>query len=357
MNRLALTALVACATSSLTLASESEEWLTLDKEIETLSTSLPQGGSGFVVSGWLRTSYVNSSDPFNSGVDVSGFFLDNARINFDGSVGNFDVHIALEGNENLGLYGIYRIPDGSGSVTPIDAWADWNITDTWWVRAGEFRAPTLSAALMNENQMIFWQKAVLADTWTTRDQGVMVGGAFEMIGLYAAIQNGSDDQVDDLAFTVRGDWDILGGGVPDTEGAYGAADGMGLNVGAAYYDDASITDGSAFFVDAGFTMGPFAAHAEMAANDDGLGVMLPAGTALGTTTYDIDASFLFAGTWEVAGRFQSMDDDDDTSIFDIALNKYMEGHDAKFLLQWSSASSDDADNEADLLILGMTVSV
>ena len=356
MNRFVISALAVTAASSLTFANESEEWLTLDKEIETLSTSLPQGGSGFAVSGWLRTSYLNASDPFDSGVDVSGFFLDNARINFDGSVGNFDVHVALEGNENFGAYGIYRIPDGAGSVYAIDAWADWNFTDTWYLRAGEFRAPFLKDALRDEHQMIFWQKTVMADTWSMRDQGVLVGGVFNMFGIWGAIQNGADDQVDELSFTLRGEWN-LNEGTPDTEGAYGAAEGMGLNVGAAYYDDGSVTDGSAYSIDGQFTMGPFYASAALVGNGDGLGTITPFGTELGMTSFDIDAAFLFAGMWEVAARYQSLDDSQDTSVIDIALNAYMEGHDAKFLVQYTTATSDDAVNEIHAIILGMTVSV
>ena len=357
MNRFVISGLAVLTASSLTFANESEEWLTLDKEIETLSTNLPQGGSGFAVSGWLRTSYMNASDPFASGVDVSGFFLDNVRVNFDGSVGNFDVHVALEGNENFGTYGIYRIPDGGGAMVALDAWGDWNFTDTWYMRAGQFRSPFLKDALRDENEMIFWQKTVMADTWSMRDQGVLVGGEFDMFGFWGSVQNGLDDQVDELAFTLRGEWNGFGNGVPQTEGAYGAADAMGLNVGAAYYDDGSITDANAWSIDGQFTMGPFYASAAIVGNGDGQGTILPAGIETGMTSWDLDAAFLFAGMWEVAGRYQALDDSNTTSIFDIALNAYMEGHDAKFLVQYTSATSDDAANEIDAIILGMTVSV
>ena len=353
MNKFFVKVLAVCGASALTTASESEEWLTLDKEIESLGASLRQAGTGLAVSGWLRTSYVNSSDPFSGGDDISGFFIDNARVDFDGSVGNFDVHIALEGNENNGFYGFYRIPDHAGDAVVLDAYADWSFSDVWSLRAGQFRAPFLREAWMDENEMIFWQKSVMADLWSVRDQGVMVGGSFGMIGLWGAVQNGGDD----LAFSLRGDWDILGSGVPDTEGARGAASGTSLSAGIAYYDDASVTDGNAFALDAAFSMGPFAAQGSLVANGDGLGVTAPAATSLGTDTWDLDASFLFAESWEVAARYQSLDDADDTSIIDLALNKYVQGHDAKFLVQWSSGTSDDPRNEADLIILGMTVSV
>ena len=95
MNRFAISALAVCAASSLTFANESEEWLTLDKEIENLGTALPQGGSGFAVSGFIKTAYWNSSDPFAGGVDVSGFSLDNARVILNSSPGASGAKISI----------------------------------------------------------------------------------------------------------------------------------------------------------------------------------------------------------------------------------------------------------------------
>jgi len=370
MNRFVISALAVCAASSLTFASESEEWLTLDKELENLSTSPLQGGSGLAVSGFLRSAYWNSSEPFDGssinpgGDDVGGFTLDNARINLDGSVGNFDVHVAFEGNESgsgTGFtgtgFGFFRVPLDDYGVVVLDAYADWNFTDAWYLEVGRFRPPFLQDALRNENEMMFWQKTVVADFWSTRDQGVLVGGTFDMFGVWGAIQNGADGIVDEVAFTVRGEWNALGGGTQETEGAYGASQDMALNVGAAYYDDGTLSDLNAWAVDGAFSMGPFYASASIIGNGDDMPLFTPATTTFGGTPWDIDASFLFAGMWEVAGRYQNLDDDDDTSIFDIALNAYMEGHDAKFLVQYSSSTSDLNENEADMIILGMTVSV
>lgn len=372
MNRFAFSALAVCAASSLTFANESEEWLTLDNEIENLSTALPQGGSGLGVSGFLKTAYWNSSDPFAGGTDVGGFSLDNARVNLDGSVGNFNVHVALEGNTTsegvgtpftgtggglLGGFGHFRVPAPTYGVAVLDAYGDWNFTDTWYVRAGLFRAPVLKDSLRDENQMIFWHKTVIADALSIRDEGVLVGGNVASFGLWAAIQNGVDYVGDEYAFSIRGEWD-MNQGTPDTEGAYGAASGIGLNLGAAYYDDGGVTDGSLYTLDGQFTMGPFYASAAIVGLGDGYATPTLAGNAdVGGTPFDVDAAFLFAGTWEAAIRYQTLDDSDSTSVIDLALNKYMEGHDAKFIIQYSTSTSDDATNEADIILLGMTVSV
>ena len=76
--------LAVTAASALSFAgSGTEEWPTLDREIENLKSSLAQGPSGWTVGGFIKSSYQNSSDidgfisPNGDNNDLGGFNLDN----------------------------------------------------------------------------------------------------------------------------------------------------------------------------------------------------------------------------------------------------------------------------------------
>jgi hypothetical protein len=57
------------------------------------------------------------------------------------------------------------------------------------------------------------------------------------------------------------------------------------------------------------------------------------------------------GAWELGVRFQDFDDSQDTSVVDFGANYYANGHDYKYIINWSSVSSDAGD--VDLITLGV----
>ena len=104
MNKFVLSALALTTTSGLAAAGTgSEEWLTLDREIESLASTLaPQNAdSGVTVHGFVRSSYVTSGDILVGTSDLGGFNMDNIRLSVEGTVGDFTVFVSAEGSSSV----------------------------------------------------------------------------------------------------------------------------------------------------------------------------------------------------------------------------------------------------------------
>jgi hypothetical protein len=357
MNKFVFGALAVTTAGTLGFAGNGEDWMTLDREIESLASGMAQGGSGFTVDGWLKTSYADSSDVTIGGNDLGGFSLDSIRANLDGTLGDFSVHVALEGSNDIG-FGYFGNVGNASSAGVIDAYATFNITEQVGVQVGLFRPPFLNDSLRDENEFLFIDRTVQGDTWAFRDQGAMFSFMFDQFSAWAGVQNGVDAQGDDLVLTGRVAFNAMGQGQASTEGAYGSADENNLNLGAGYYDDDNITDGSAFCVDAAFSRGPLYAAASLVNYDDGLGFGLPVTAVVGETPWDVTVAYMFApDEWEVAVRWEDFDDTDDSSMLSAGINYYVEGHDMKWQLNYSTIESDVSGNEVDVLALAMLVSV
>lgn len=351
MNKFVFGAL-AFSAGTLCFANESEEWPTLDREIESLASSLSQGGGGVGVSGFVKSSYGSSSDVTVGGNDLGGFSMDNIRLNADGSVGAFNVHVALEGSSDFGFGQFGGFGNASG-VGVIDAWTSFNITDQISGTMGTFRPPFLGDALRDEDELLFIDRSTSGDIWAFRDTGLMFSGNFDQLGWWVAAQNGNDAQGDDLALSARVAFNALGTGVGSVEGAMGAGDESNLTLAAGYYDDANITDGTATCFEADYTRGALSAAANIVDYDNGF-----SGAFGGETPWDLQASYMISpDEWEGALRWDDFDDSNDTTMVTVGVNKYVEGHNAKWQLNYSSINSDAGGNEADIIQVGLTASV
>jgi hypothetical protein len=357
MNKFVLSALALTTTGGLAAAGGgSEEWLTLDREIESLASTLAPQGSGLTVNGFVRSSYVNSSDLVTpSGNDLSGFNLDNVRLSVTGAVGDFSVHVSTEGSSSVapgsGATALPFVTGMGGGFAVLDAHAAWNINEMLRLTMGQFLPPFLANASINENHMLFLNHTVNGQIWNARDVGVMLSGQYDMFGFWVSAINGADAVGDELAFALRAEFNAMGGGVGSTvEGAYRAEQGNQLTIGAGYFsDDGNTPDNIAIAVDATFSSGPISAAAEIVDYDDGAALA-------GSTTWAAQAGFMLVpDRWEAALRYEDLDTTTDTTIITAGINYYMVGHDAKFQLNYSTV--DDDVLELDWIGLGMTASV
>ena len=351
MNKFVFGALAVSA-GTLCFANESEEWPTLDREIESLATTLTQGGGGMAVNGFVRTSYATSSDIMVGANDLGGFSMDNIRLEVSGSVGDFNVHVAVEGSSDFGL-GAFGYTGGAAGVGVIDAYTSLNVTDQVTATIGFFRPPFQGDSLRDEDQLLFIDRTVTGDLWAFRDHGVMFSGNFDQLGWWIAAQNGVTGAGDDLALAARILFNAMGTGVGAVEGAYGAGDEGNLTLAAGYYDDDGGTDTSAVSFDADYTRGAMAAAASLVDYDDGI-----TGAFGGETPWDLTFSYMISpDTWEAAARWDDFDDSNDTTMITLGVNRYVEGHAAKWQINYSTIDSDASANEADVIQLGLTVSV
>jgi hypothetical protein len=350
-------------------------WTTLDQEISGLSSSLTaQNAGGPKVGGWVITSVRSQGDAFSEEVDVDidgdgipddtetkfddelGFNLDQVRLHVTGDVSNdysYKVSFELE----------------SGSAELKDAYIKWKLMDSISATMGQFYLPTFRSATSDETKLLFLERTVNGGLLNLRDQGIMVGGNFEMVNFGVAVQDGEDENADELRITLNVTADVMGKGAGAVEGAYGAAEGTNLSVGGFYHmDDGAGTDGNDVFgVEAYFTMGAIAVSGEFGDYD------LVDGSA-----YSLTASYLFTEMYEVAVRFENLqidgvDFDDpsdgfndavDADFLRVAVNRYSAGHNLKWTLQYSMIDStvtdgddgDDTDTSPDdEIALGLTL--
>lgn len=362
MNKFVIATLALTAASSLSFAgSETKEWSSLDRDIESLAMNQGAAASGFGVNGYVRSRYANSSDVDVDGNqatsdDLGGFNVDNARLVFQGSQGEYGVYISLDAAS-------------TGSADLLDAYATFHIAEGVTGQMGQFRAPFLWSSLIEENHLILLDRTFNGQANSGRDQGVQVSGTFDQIGWFVALQNGQDGVADEYVWTARVQFNALGGGTGMQEGAFGATDETQLTVGAAYRDDGTPNDGSAFCIDATFTQGAFSAHAELVDYEDDVslspalatstGVITPTGAvADAETPWSVTVGYMITpNAYEIVGRYEDIDDTNDSTAWALGVNRYVGGHNAKWTLQYTSTDSDNAGIEADTLALGLTVGV
>ena len=365
---------------------ESKEWLTLDRELDMLAAAAPlQGSSSATFSAFIRSSY-NWSEDIQVGVapdanDLGGFSLDNARLHLNGSIGDFSVLVQIEGSSSVqfdeGLIPILDPLQPPGGVvdagamlgafrstgseadqfTVLDAYAEWGISDALILRMGNFRPAMLSSALVEENQLLFLARTLNGEQWDFRDLGAQVHGGFDRLGYSAAVQNGVTGTGDDLAFSGRLTLDLLGEvGRRMVEGAYGMEDARSLLLGVGYYADNGLDDADALAAEISLVMRHFSLSGEAVDygvdDDDFQGTDID----LDNTPWSATASVLF-DELELAGRLEDLDDVDDTIMLTVGVNWYAEGHNAKWQLNWRGIDSDNVALDADIIALGLVVTI
>ncbi|HVS11821.1 MAG TPA: porin [Planctomycetota bacterium] len=372
MKKFVSSALAVTAVSALSFAgSGTEEWPTLDREIENLKSSLAQGPtSGWTVSGFIKSSYQNSSDvdgfisPNGDNNDLGGFNLDNARLQLNAETVDYSLKLQLEGSDSAGadlgpgVGDLLGVPHSPGSVTVLDAYAAWNATDMVKVQLGHFRPPFLGSSMIDENNLLFIDRSVNGEFWDFRDLGAQVGGTWEQVSWAVAAMNGGDAQGDELAISGRIAFDALGTDPsPMSEGAYGIGDEDHLTLGLGYYsDDDNTDDFTAMGFDVRYARGAFCVGLEIVDNDDGAEAATLTGSS--GTPWSIYASFMLSPEqWEVAVRYEDLDDDDDTTRATAGLNYYMGGHNAKWQLNFATSDSDMDAFEIDVIALALVVGV
>jgi hypothetical protein len=361
MNKFVLGALALSAASSPCLAGTGSDdaWLGLDRDINALSTSLAPASSGASVSGFIKASYGNSSDIQIGGNDLGGFSLNNARLNFQGSVGDYSLFVALEGA--TGPTG--GVAGTGGNVGVLDAIASVNVTDQIKGSMGQFRPAFLASSLRQEDNLLFISRTAQGEAWSFRDQGISASGNFDQLGWWIGAQNGNDGAGNDLVWDGRVTFTAMGTAPGTTEGAYGSTGAQNLTIGAAYYDDANVDKGTAWCADVYFSAGALSASAEIVDYDDGFSDFVNNPTTAfsplgGQTPWDVSIGYMVVpDQWEAALRFEDFDDDDNTTAITAGVNWYRSGHAAKWQLNYSTSQSDLKANEVDLIQVALVTSI
>ncbi len=330
-------------------------WSGLDQEINSLSASLAtQNPTGPKVGGYIITSLDYEKNP-PTAVDLNddGDTADAGEV-FEGDdvFGWSFRRVRAQVTGDLGHDYSYKLSFdlASGTAEIRDAYVDWKITDGIKGRWGRYKVPFVRSGLISSQKLLFLERTNIGNRLGFRDLGVSVSGQFEQVNFWVNAQNGTDGVTKDLFYNARVTFDVMGDGVAQIEGAYGAGDALGLTVGGAVGDDSGLDNGVVWALEAALTSGPFSLAAEIADFDSDIG---------DNTPWDATASFLFTEMYEVAFRYEDLDTSDNDVVYALGVNRYVAGHDIKWTLEYRRLDTDREEQgvafDRDQVSLGLTV--
>ena len=323
-----------------------DEWSSLDRDIEALASGWSTQGGGLVFRGLLRALYGYANDTngnlFIGTDDISGFAIERAQIEVEGSVEDYSFRMQYEA--------------AGGVAALLDAYAAWQINEYVRFTMGNFRPPLLYESLLDDSHRLFVLRTDAGELFYGRDVGARLDGRYDRLRWTVATQNGADNIGDDMAISGRLGLDILGDGQKLSRGAYDGTDQHQLSVNLAALDDASAPSaGDIVAADAQWSYDRFAADAHVVAFGDDTAFF---GGRSDSTAYQVTASFMIVPKkYELAVQYQATDNIDDDKAFTVGVNRYVSGHDVKWLVNFASAESDDSSKDFDVFLIGLNIRV
>ncbi len=299
------------------------EWSALDREVETLASSLVDNHEGMSFSGYADIWYVNNSDN-----DVADFGVNNARIMASGGSGGFGAYVEynLEGSTLLDAY----ITQDLGGMT---------------LGLGRHKVVGNASSMEHERDMFFQTRSDIGYHYVNRDEGLTLSGG-DGFNWSIGIADGTDFGGDEYRISAHGDMDF----------------GGGISAGVTYTSatDAAGNDGDALIVDVAWAMDALSIGVELAQVGEDGGAFTAAGQFDGSALaqpnaiFDNDTSpMAIAVTYDLGGesaigvRMQDNDDAAETESVDVAYNWGMWG------VQYSML--DTAAGDTDTIIVGLQV--
>jgi hypothetical protein len=347
-----------------------DDWTSLDQELATLQSKLAGDSGGPRLGGFLRMRGAWSNDVdldpvAPGGQDLAGFCLDNVRIQVDGDPRDgWTYRVSIEAGHQAELDTF----SGPG-VDLLDAYVETRLCKQAWVEMGQFCSVFLWSACNDERNLLFLDRSFIAENWDGRDVGAQLAATYGPFDAWFAVQNGFDGKESHDAYTARGVFRALGQGGWCCEGAcFGGGERLAL--GASVFEDRMMDHGTAVGFDALFVEGRFSAHAEvvhygvdmrpMPGVDPTNGVIIPAmmDPAGSETPWDATVGYaIVPDEWEVAVRGQFLDDEMDTSVYSLAVDRFVGGRNVKWTAQYDKSWSDDSNLEFGALGIGLTVGI
>jgi len=328
MKKLVYSALALSVTSAGALASDTD-WSTLDQEIEALTASTALDTTGPTIGGRIRTSYVSNSDS-----DTGDFDVVDARMSASGSRGDYGYKLQVDFAD-------------AGSL--LDAYVDFPLGGQVNGRFGQFKAGLSRSGLMSSGDIFFTTRNLAGTSWSGRAEGFMLSGEFDQLGWSLTIQDGADAGGDDYLMAGKVDFDLMGDGASSNEGAYGGTDAPSATAGIGFWDDgggAADLDGTLLEFHGGTNVYSFGIDM-MSVGDGGAPTTNGNDILVGADSSPMSVMgtyMLQPDTWELGVRFEDYDDDASERLSVAAVN-YLDGHDLKWTIEYSSTSVGDVDTD------------
>lgn len=331
-------------------------WRSLEGELEAFEQGLELADApeedpwqpSLELSGFLRTSLESNWENRWPDADrVSrGASVDNVRLMLDAETGPLRVFVSVEGSDDGGRR--YLVHSGeAGELEVLDAYADLELLQRVTVRAGQFRPPVSFGALLDENELLFIDRTAISQRFWQRDTGAALHARGDRLEAWLAVQNGSDELSDELAFTARGVLRLFGEGeAPRREGAYDADLGETVYLGLAWYEDRSVPDSRVLVGEAYYSLEALAISGEFQSPSDGF--------QSGSDFWNLTASaMLVPETWEVAARYEDFRDRAGARVWRLGVVRYLRGPGTK--LQLGMARLEHPDSHLNLTSLDLTL--
>jgi hypothetical protein len=362
-------AVVALASQAFAGGETNSEWLGLDQELHALSSNISlQDNEGPEFGVLLRSSLV-SSDDFTTGTeDTLGFALNDARLWGQGSLGDFTWRMSANALARTSVLESLNSGSFSGTASDLDlgledAYASLALNENLDLTMGRFIPPSFQSGTWgNQDGLLFVNRTNLGAFGYQWQEGVSLSGNYDDgLSWVIAAMNGLDGTADELDLRGRIEY-ATGEQVGNHEGGLGYGDDLSAVIGLTYADEGAADDGTWFGLDVTARVAGFSFHAEVADFDDDWAGAL--GTFFGGLSYTDGGPSPYSATvgycipdtdFELAVRYEDLDDDAETTLLTFGANMYMEGHNGKWQLNFLDVSSDDAGVEGSAILLGLTV--
>ena len=343
----------------------------------------PDGKWSLGVSGYIQARAAHR-DSDADGRDGDNFSVPRARVAVAGNAGRENIKYKLEVDAGTSSSQDSDLdatePSEQKDARVKDAYIDYGVTERGSVRFGQFKFPFSREELISDTAGQFNERSIASQTYAPKRepgigwQGKGPDGIFEY-QITAANGDGENepnmvesqalDTGDGLRYGGRFVWYPLGEMKYDTPAFQTLDGGSKLALGLAYMvnHDASFlntvstalpsegTDAETIGAEFQWMIGPFSLLAEYfdrttdpdgAPDQDDDGYTLQAGC------------FVVPKEWEVAARFSEVDQTDDTLLGagaartqekGIALNRYIDGHNGKWMLDYILLENDTVDDQ------------
>jgi hypothetical protein len=390
MNRFVKTALaIAVAGSAANAGTGDNEWKALDSEISGLASPLlpSQDGMGWAV--LLRAVYSYSSDDLFTGggtnPDLSGFAFNDIDLAFWGNSGPYSWRVSADIDGN----------DLSGDTLDLeDAYVRWGCGEYFDALMGNFKPHLSLSNSVDPEHQLFIDRSVLGSAGDSWDNGIGIQGSMEQFAYYGGILNGQNGHTADHLYYLRGEFK-LGTGAGEYEGAMGSSDTLNGTVGLSFiaddtfdftaagvpgsdggdFDNDGDTDNTAWVLDFGGNVSQFGIGGEIAVldndyaatTDEDYSNIFAGGLFLAPDSmpWSVYASYLINPEWEVAVRFEDLDNGElndaastagpDNTVLSVAANWYRGSGSGKWQAQWSMVDADSTFDDGNILEIGYAV--
>jgi hypothetical protein len=336
------------AAQELAEAEEVDEWALLDQELQALESLHYTYEPSAEIWGYGRVNLFHRKEGDNAGVN-----LDNIRLNLTGAVGRTSYRVTTD--------------LGPGNLNLQDAWLSVPMGDELAFTLGQFKIPFLRSGLVEARDLLFIARTRNGIYYSRRDQGVMVNGDHGRFHWAIAGQNGADSLTERILTTANVRLNVIGPEELPWEGAYGARSLTRLTCGAGVSNDDAARNGTAFALDANLVHRRFSLQGEWLDYGEAYNLVDALEQRGGTSPWSITTSFMLVpDKYELALRYDDFDDvsrplDYHRRTFTLGVNRYIQGHDLKWQLNYvaahkgGSSALDDGPNDA-IVALGLTAS-